>query len=43
MKCNLPRITQFGFFSPNIVLPYMAREILSFKTWGREERKGEGR
>jgi hypothetical protein len=30
---------QFGFFSPNTVLPYIALEMLSFKTWGRE---GEG-
>jgi hypothetical protein len=27
---------QFGFFSPNTVLPYMALEMLSFKTWGGE-------
>ena len=26
---------QFGFFSPNTVLPYMALDMLSFKTWWR--------
>jgi hypothetical protein len=40
IRCGPPRIMQFGFFSPNTVLPYMALEMLSFKTWGGEGRGG---
>jgi hypothetical protein len=31
-----PNIMQFGFFSPNTVLPYIARDIVSVSTCDKD-------
>ena len=42
VKKNQPNIMQFGFFSPNTVLPYIARDIVSVSTWKTDSWGGVG-